>query len=49
MSRFIDRGAVGAAWGYHDVEELTAAGAHGIAHDPGEVLAIARQWVERAA
>lgn len=42
-------GAIGAAWGYHDVEELTAAGAHGIAHIPGEVLAIASQWVEKAA
>ncbi len=42
-------GAIGAAWGYHDVDELTAAGAHGIAHDPGDVLAIARRWVEKAA
>jgi phosphoglycolate phosphatase len=41
--------AIGAAWGYHDVEELTAAGAHGIAIDPGDVLAIARQWQEKAA
>ncbi len=42
-------GAVGAAWGYHDVEELTMAGAHGIAHEPNEVLTMARQWVEKAA
>ena len=42
-------GAIGAAWGYHDVDDLTAAGAHGIAHDPGDVLAIAGQWLEKAA
>jgi len=42
-------GAIGAAWGYHEPEELAAAGAHGVAGDPGEVLAMARQWVEKAA
>ena len=41
-------GAIGAAWGYHEVDELTAAGAHGVAETPGEVFALARQWVERA-
>jgi phosphoglycolate phosphatase len=42
-------GAIGAAWGYHDPEELAAAGAHGVAGDPGDVLGIARMWVEKAA
>jgi len=42
-------GAIGAAWGYHEPEELAAAGAHGVAAEPGEVLALARQWVEKAA
>ena len=42
-------GAIGAAWGYHEPEELAAAGAHGIAGEPGEVLGMARQWVEKAA
>lgn len=42
-------GAIGAAWGYHDVDELRSAGAHGIAETPAGVLSIARQWVEKAA
>lgn len=42
-------GAIGAAWGYHEADELDEAGAHGVAETPGDVLAIARQWVEKAA
>lgn len=42
-------GAIGAAWGYHEVEELTAEGAHGVAMAPAEVLRLADQWIERAA
>lgn len=42
-------GAIGAAWGYHDIEELRAAGAHGVAETPADVLGLARQWVEKAA
>jgi phosphoglycolate phosphatase len=42
-------GAIGAAWGYHEAHELAAAGAHGVADAPNDVLAIARQWVEKAA
>lgn len=42
-------GAIGAAWGYHEPEELAAAGAHGVASEPASVLAIARQWMEKAA
>jgi phosphoglycolate phosphatase len=29
---------IGAAWGYHDAEELRAAGAVGVAETPSEVL-----------
>jgi phosphoglycolate phosphatase len=29
---------IGAAWGYHEAEELLAAGAVGVAHSPAEVL-----------
>ncbi len=42
-------GAIGAAWGYHDDDELLAAGAHCIAAEPGDVLAMAQAWVTRAA
>ena len=42
-------GAIGAGWGYHDAEELAAAGAHGIAGEPGDVLAMVRNWMEKAA
>ena len=49
MARAAGAGAIGAAWGYHDPEELAAAGAHGIANEPVDVLIIARQWVEKAA
>ena len=42
-------GAIGAGWGYHEAEELAAAGAHGIARAPADVLAIARHWMEKAA
>lgn len=42
-------GAIGAGWGYHEVEELTADGAHGVAMSPGEVVALADAWIGRAA
>ena len=42
-------GAIGAGWGYHAAQELEAAGAHGVADEPADVLAIAREWVEKAA
>jgi phosphoglycolate phosphatase len=41
-------GAIGAAWGYHEMEELTAQGAHGVAMTPGQVLALADDWIGRA-
>ena len=40
-------GAIGAGWGYHEVEELTADGAHGVAMVPAEVLALADEWIGR--
>ena len=40
-------GAIGAAWGYHDVEELTADGAHGVALTPAGVVALADAWIGR--
>ena len=42
-------GAIGAGWGYHEVDELTAEGAHGVAMSPNEVVALADAWIERAA
>ncbi len=42
-------GAIGVGWGYHEAEELAAAGAHGVAREPADVLGLARQWVEKAA
>ncbi len=49
MARAAGAGAIGAGWGYHEPDELTAAGAHGVAGEPADVLAIARQWMEKAA
>ncbi len=40
-------GAIGAAWGYHDVEELTADGTHGVALTPAEVVGLADAWIGR--
>lgn len=42
-------GAIGAGWGYHDVEELAAAGAYGVAMTPGDVVGLAQDWIRRAA
>lgn len=42
-------GAIGAGWGYHEVEELTTEGAHGVAMRPGEVIGLADEWIGRAA
>ena len=42
-------GAIGAGWGYHDIEELTADGAHAVAITPAEVRAFADEWIGRAA
>ena len=42
-------GAIGAGWGYHAPEELTAEGAYGVAMAPGEVVAFAEDWLGRSA
>ncbi len=42
MARAAGVTAVGVAWGYHDVEDLRRAGAHHIAHTPGEILALTK-------
>lgn len=42
-------GAIGAGWGYHEVEELTAGGAHGVATEPGQVIELASAWIGRSA
>ncbi|QIK95255.1 HAD-IA family hydrolase [Sphingomonas sp. HDW15A] len=38
--------AIGAAWGYHTVEELLAEGAHQVAVHPSEIEVIARNHME---
>jgi phosphoglycolate phosphatase len=40
-------GAIGAAWGYHDIEELMASGAHEVAPHPSDVIELARNWTVR--
>jgi phosphoglycolate phosphatase len=40
-------GAIGAAWGYHEVEELTAEGAHAVALVPADVSDLADGWIGR--
>ena len=40
-------GAIGAGWGYHEAEELTAGGAYGVAMAPGDVVALADDWIGR--
>lgn len=42
-------GAIGAGWGYHDVEELTAEGAHAVAGTPADVLTTSQGWIGRPA
>jgi phosphoglycolate phosphatase len=41
-------GAIGAGWGYHEVQELTAEGAHGVASMPMEVVGLADAWIGRS-
>ncbi len=40
MARAAGARAIGAAWGYHEPDELLAAGAHGVADEPAEVMAL---------
>lgn len=39
-------GAIGAGWGYHDESELRDAGAHAVAFDPAELVALSERWLE---
>lgn len=41
-------GAIGAGWGYHDVEELMDAGAHAVAGAPADVVGLANEWIGRS-
>lgn len=41
-------GAIGAGWGYHDVEELESEGAHAVAERPADVVAMADDWIGRS-
>jgi len=38
--------AIGVGWGYHDVAELEAAGAIGVAKAPGDVFTLARESID---
>jgi phosphoglycolate phosphatase len=38
-------GAIGAGWGYHEVAELEAGGAHAVAMAPGDVMTLADAWI----
>jgi phosphoglycolate phosphatase len=40
-------GAIGAGWGYHELEQLTAEGAYGVAVSPRDVVALAKDWIGR--
>ncbi|HEU0309739.1 MAG TPA: HAD-IA family hydrolase [Sphingomicrobium sp.] len=42
-------GAIGAGWGYHEVDELTAGGAIGVAMTPSDVVGLADRWIGRSA
>jgi phosphoglycolate phosphatase-like HAD superfamily hydrolase len=37
---------IGAGWGYHDVEDLIAAGAVAVAEEPRDVLTLIREHVD---
>ena len=40
-------GAIGAGWGYHDLQELCDAGAHEVALAPLDVAGFADEWIGR--
>ena len=44
-ARSAGAGAIGAGWGYHEVEELTASGAHNVAMEPSGVVELADAWI----
>ena len=44
MARAAGATAIGVAWGYHDEQELSEAGAHYIASDPPEIIAFTKAF-----
>ncbi|MFL6739856.1 MAG: HAD-IA family hydrolase [Sphingomicrobium sp.] len=44
-ARAAGAGAIGAGWGYHEVAELEAGGAHAVAMTPGNVMSLADAWI----
>ena len=42
-------GAIGAGWGYHDLDELMDAGAYAVANAPADVVGLANEWIGRSA
>jgi len=48
-ARSAGAGAIGAGWGYHDLEELMGAGAHAVANAPSEVAGLANDWIGQGA
>jgi phosphoglycolate phosphatase len=44
MARAAGATAVGVAWGYHDADALIRAGAHHIAAQPGDIIALTRSF-----
>ncbi|MCA1652861.1 MAG: HAD hydrolase-like protein [Sphingomicrobium sp.] len=45
LARAAGIGAIGVAWGYHDAAELLREGAHCVANEPHEVLALAKNAI----
>jgi len=46
-ARSAGTGAIGAGWGYHELEELMDAGAHAVANAPADVVGLANEWIGR--
>lgn len=44
MARAAGVTAIGVAWGYHDAQELSEAGAHFIASDPSQIIAFTKAF-----
>jgi phosphoglycolate phosphatase len=42
MARAAGVTAIGVAWGYHEADELLAAGAHHVAHHPSDIVELAK-------
>lgn len=44
MARAAGVTAIGVAWGYHEADELLAAGAHHVAHHPSDIVELAKAF-----